>query len=184
MSRAGLCRTRQSGDCWTFTRPGLKSLCESHHTQRKPEPLPSSKLNRLCPRPALSLPSSFHVMPLLWPLGPSCRSFNKLAAPASVFTCVVPSAQVPFSPRSFHVLFSFRLCSRVTFTKRSSSTTLSLQCPVSLLLTVSLPLPGFNFLYASVQSLSHVWLCDPMDCSTPGLPVHHQLLELAQTHVH
>ena len=24
----------------------------------------------------------------------------------------------------------------------------------------------------------------PMDCSTPGFPVHHQLLELAQTHVH
>ena len=27
-------------------------------------------------------------------------------------------------------------------------------------------------------------LCDPIDCSTPGLPVHHHLLELAQTHVH
>ena len=27
-------------------------------------------------------------------------------------------------------------------------------------------------------------LCDPMDCSTPGFPVHHQFLELAQTHVH
>ena len=26
--------------------------------------------------------------------------------------------------------------------------------------------------------------CDPMDCSTPGFPVHHRLLELAQTHVH
>ena len=26
--------------------------------------------------------------------------------------------------------------------------------------------------------------CDPMDCSTPGFPVHHQLLELAQTRVH
>ena len=25
---------------------------------------------------------------------------------------------------------------------------------------------------------------DPMDCSTPGLPIHHQLPELAQTHVH
>ena len=25
-------------------------------------------------------------------------------------------------------------------------------------------------------------LCDPMDCSTPGLPVHHQLLALTQTH--
>ena len=27
-------------------------------------------------------------------------------------------------------------------------------------------------------------LCDPMDCSTPGLPVHHHLPELTQTHVH
>ena len=27
-------------------------------------------------------------------------------------------------------------------------------------------------------------LCDTMDCSTPGFPVHHQLLELAQTHIH
>ena len=27
-------------------------------------------------------------------------------------------------------------------------------------------------------------LCDPMNRSTPGLPVHHQLLELAQTYVH
>ena len=27
-------------------------------------------------------------------------------------------------------------------------------------------------------------LCDPMDCSTPGLPVHHQLPEFTQIHVH
>ena len=27
-------------------------------------------------------------------------------------------------------------------------------------------------------------LCDPMNCSTPGLPVHHQLREFTQTHVH
>ena len=32
--------------------------------------------------------------------------------------------------------------------------------------------------------LSRVRLCDPMDCSTPGFSVHHQLPELAQTHVH
>ena len=38
--------------------------------------------------------------------------------------------------------------------------------------------------FSSVQLLSHVWLWNPMDCSTPGFPVHHQLLELAQTHVH
>ena len=27
-------------------------------------------------------------------------------------------------------------------------------------------------------------VCNPIDCSTPGFPVHHQLPELAQTHVH
>ena len=27
-------------------------------------------------------------------------------------------------------------------------------------------------------------LCDPMNCSTPGLPAHHQLPEFTQTHVH
>ena len=27
-------------------------------------------------------------------------------------------------------------------------------------------------------------LCNPMDCSMPGFPVHHQLLKLEQTHVH
>ena len=38
--------------------------------------------------------------------------------------------------------------------------------------------------FSSVQFLSHVRLCDPMHCSTPGFPVHRQLLELTQTHVH
>ena len=27
-------------------------------------------------------------------------------------------------------------------------------------------------------------LCNPMDCSTPALPVHHQLPKFTQTHVH
>ena len=36
----------------------------------------------------------------------------------------------------------------------------------------------------SVLLLSCIWLCNPMDCSTPGFPVHNQLLELTQTHVH
>ena len=31
---------------------------------------------------------------------------------------------------------------------------------------------------------SYLTLCDPMDCSTPGFPVHHQLPEPTQTHVH
>ena len=36
----------------------------------------------------------------------------------------------------------------------------------------------------SVQSLSRVRFCNPMNRRTPGLPVYHQLLESPQTHVH
>ena len=36
----------------------------------------------------------------------------------------------------------------------------------------------------SVQLLSCLTLCNPMDRSTPGLPVHHLLPEFTQTHVH
>ena len=35
-----------------------------------------------------------------------------------------------------------------------------------------------------VHSLSHVQLCDPVDCSTVGFPALHCLPEFAQTHVH
>ena len=34
------------------------------------------------------------------------------------------------------------------------------------------------------QLFSHVWLCYPMDCSTPGFPVLHYLPEFEQTEVH
>ena len=54
--------------------------------------------------------------------------------------------------------------------------------------------PGFYYKVDAVHTIYSVWfssvahlcmtLCDPMDCSTPGFPVHHQLLELTQTHLH
>ena len=42
------------------------------------------------------------------------------------------------------------------------------------------------FFSQSVSSVAELCpiLCDTMDCSTPGFPVHHQLPELAQTHVY
>ena len=40
-----------------------------------------------------------------------------------------------------------------------------------------------NEIYSSVAQ-SCPTLCNPMDCSTPGSPVHHQHLEVAQIHVH
>jgi len=52
----------------------------------------------------------------------------------------------------------------------------------------------FFFLKKQIRCMLLTWfssvtqscptLCDPMNCSTPGLPVHHQLLESTQTHVH
>ena len=41
---------------------------------------------------------------------------------------------------------------------------------------------GYNQFSSVAQSCPT--LCDPMNCSTPGLPVHHHLLEFTQTHVH
>ena len=38
--------------------------------------------------------------------------------------------------------------------------------------------------FISVQSLSRDRLCDPMNRSTPGLPVHHHLPGFTQTHAH
>ena len=46
----------------------------------------------------------------------------------------------------------------------------------------------WNFSYPFIQFSSVnqpcLTLCDPIDCSTPGLPVHHQLPEFTATHVH
>ena len=44
--------------------------------------------------------------------------------------------------------------------------------------------PYFSLFQFSSVTQSCPTLCDPMNCSTPGLPVHHQLPEFTQTHVH
>ena len=48
-------------------------------------------------------------------------------------------------------------------------------------------LNSLYYLFRTVQfssvTQSCLTLCDPMNCSTPGLPVHHQFLEFTQTHV-
>ena len=47
-----------------------------------------------------------------------------------------------------------------------------------------LPDPDISSVQFSSVAQACPTLCDPMNCSTPGFPVHHQLSELAQTHVH
>ena len=72
-----------------------------------------------------------------------------------------------FFPHIFHLPFSLYL--------KSFSW---LSCYLLFISTVS-------FFTSSIQFSSVTQLCpsDPMDCSMPGFPVHHQLSEFAQTHV-
>ena len=44
-------------------------------------------------------------------------------------------------------------------------------------------LPALEYQFSSV-TLLYLTLCNSMDCSMQGFPVHHQFPELAQTHVH
>ena len=63
------------------------------------------------------------------------------------------------APLLFWHIFSFCLCTSLSFTHIS------------------------QLQFSSVSQLYQT-LCNPMDCSTPGFPVHHQLPEFTQTHVH
>ena len=62
----------------------------------------------------------------------------------------------------------------------------SLECGSDRGLVKMLPCVDKEFKLLSVRSVARSCptLCDLMDCSTPGFPVHHQLPELAQTHVY
>ena len=68
----------------------------------------------------------------------------------------------------------------LSFTFIHGTQSLFIDVAVRLFLRTSLILSGQ---FSSVTQLCPT-LCDPTDCSTPGFPVHHQFLELAQTHIH
>ena len=55
--------------------------------------------------------------------------------------------------------------------------------PSALLCSVSPLVANYSVQFSSVAQ-SCPTLCDPMNCSTPGLPVHHQLPEFTQAHIH
>ena len=53
--------------------------------------------------------------------------------------------------------------------------------PYTKLIKTTGPILGVQF---SSVTQSCPTLCDPMNCTIPGLPVHHQLPEFTQTHIH
>ena len=76
-------------------------------------------------------------------------------------------------------------CSHVLSSINSAATNMGCMCRFQLWFPQGVcPVVGLlGHQFSSIAQLCQT-LCDPMDCSTPGLPVHHQLTELAQTHVH
>ena len=84
----------------------------------------------------------------------------------------------------------FLLSSKPVITKESCSCEhVYIHVPVCISWKVTVVLLGSNLFYIFAIQFSSVaqscpTLCNPMNCSTPGLPVHHQLPYFTQTHVH
>ena len=80
-----------------------------------------------------------------------------------------------------------QICLNITFPLRSTWPLSSKPASPPTLWSPSKPIPWsclfFHNMFSSVAQ-SCPTLCEPMDCNTSGFPVHYQLLELAQTHVH
>ena len=57
-------------------------------------------------------------------------------------------------------------------------------CFLSILISSLCTLQSIFHIVVVLQSLSHIQLCNSMDCNMPGFPVLYYLLKFAQTHVH
>ena len=98
-----------------------------------------------------------------------------------------PHPQSSSCPQSFPVSGSFQmsqLCASGGIKELVGSITSSMYSDRSLYKLFIKCYENLNYPFSSVQSLGRVQLCDPLDCSTPGHPVHHQPLEFTQIHVH
>ena len=132
-----------------------------------------------------------------------------LCQPLLLLASIFPSIRVFFSesalcirwPKYWNFSFSIKYSGLISFRidcldllavqgtlksllQHHSSKASILQCSAFFTIQLSHPYMITGKTIALTRRQSHVQLCNPMDCSTPGFPVHHQLLELAQTHVH
>ena len=107
------------------------------------------------------------------------RSFSHFLVGLYVFltlscmSCLYILKINPLSVVSFAIIFSHSECCLLTLLVVSLS--------VQKLKFSQVPLVSVQF---SSVAQSCPTLCDPMNHSTPGLPVHHQLPEFTQTHIH
>ena len=91
--------------------------------------------------------------------------------------CFLPASALKLAEPLYSVLPAGSLASLApgnTFLSHSDKFSRIMRCILTSQLSVQ---------FSSVTQSCPI-LCDPVDCSTPGFPVHHQLLEVVQTHVH
>ena len=73
----------------------------------------------------------------------------------------------------------------IPFSRGSSPPRYQTRSPeLQVLFTVRVPKEALAYVSVQLSCSLCPTLCDPMNCSTPGLPVHHKLPESTQTHAH
>ena len=154
-------KARRSKSCVT----GLKSRCQHSHTHYR-----ISKWECIIESFRMGLPA---LLGLKLNLSGPCLS-GQISSSSSM--CNLPLL-IPYR----HVI-TFRPTGIIQI---SSLPPKFLNLVTSQSLNHLIPLHRFwGLVQFSSVSQSCPTLCDPMDCSTPGLPVHHQLPEFTQIHVH
>ena len=122
-----------------------------------------------------------HMFPILNPPpSPSHPSGSfQCTSPEHPVSCIEPGLEIYFTYDSIHVSMLF---SQIIPPSPSPTESKRLfYTSVSLLLS---RIQGYHSVQFSSVAQSCPTLCDPMNRSMPGLPVHHQLPEFTQTHVH
>ena len=124
---------------------------------------------------------SFYRLPTglsLWPLFVSIQPpASAVVSPVTVFDLLASLLQGYLSLHWVH-LNNPGSCSHLHYTITSVKSLLPCKVTHS-------QVPGFRAWISNVvQLLSHVQLCNPMNCNMPAFPVLHYLPEFAQTHVY
>ena len=101
------------------------------------------------------------------------QKWKKLSFSRKVYLLLLSSVQLP----SCVLLFVTPLTAAYQASLSKTS------CTAGRFFTTKPPEEALLLQFSSVTQ-SCLTLCDPMECSTPGLPVHHQLPEFTQTHLH
>ena len=98
--------------------------------------------------------------------------------------CITKLSFSIYSSKLLFSLSSYLCClSKETYLKSQGSYIQFTQKYLCKSYQINFSMPVFSPQFSSV-TLLYLTLCNHMDCSMPGFPVHHQLPELAQTHTH